>query len=77
MKSPSMPAPSAQETEAKDMQLKLLAKQNAQLDLDEANRKAKTERDTAAIAGGKMGMRSLLSNDWTGFQRGGDLGGRA
>lgn len=76
MKSPKMPGPSAAEIQAQQDQAELIAKQKSQLDAEEKARKAEQERSVAAIAGNRVGVRSLLSNDWGGFARSGDLGAR-
>ena len=76
MKSPKMPGPSQAELDAQAQQATLLKKQNEQLDQQQAQQKADADASAAAIAGNRVGMRSLLSAGWTGFTRGGDLGAR-
>lgn len=77
MKSASMKGPSAEELEATRLQNEQLTKRNTQLDQEDAARKAETERQTQQIQQNRVGMRSLLSGDWSGFSRGGDLGPKA
>lgn len=50
------------------------AKEKAEKDKKDSD--AAAARAEAARAGGRSGMRALLSGDWTGYRRGGDLGGR-
>lgn len=76
MKTPKMKGPSQEELEATRLQNEQLQKRNAQLDAEEAQRRADTERQMRALANNRVGIRSLLSGDWSGFQRGGDLGAR-
>lgn len=76
MKTPKMKGPSAADLEGQELSNSLLAKQNAALDRQELERKAETERATQALAGNRVGLRSLLSNGWQGFARGGDLGAK-
>jgi hypothetical protein len=77
VKSPKMQGPSQAELDAQAATTEATLKRNAQLDDEEAQRKKKMEEDTAAIANNRVGVRSLLSNDWGGFSRGGDLQGRS
>lgn len=66
-----------------EAQLAAIRRQEA--DVAEARRTADAEKQEAdnqrrreeeARAGNRVGMRSLLSGDWSGFRRGGDLAGR-
>jgi hypothetical protein len=77
------PEPSEAELALKDEQLKEIAKRNRDLDAEQA-RQAQSRMDAAAAAteeqtaraGNRLGSRSLLSGDWAGFRRGGDMGAR-
>ncbi len=76
MKSPKMKGPSAEELEATRLQNEQMAKRNTQLDADERKRKQELAESTSGLAGNRVGVRSLLSGDWGGFDRGGGLGAR-
>ena len=76
MKSPKMKGPGPEEVEATRLQNEQLAKRNAQLDADERKRRADLADSTGGLAGNRVGVRSLLSGDWGGFDRGGGLAGR-
>ncbi len=75
MKSPKMRGPSPEELEATRLQNEALAKRNVELDLEQKKKKADEADATAALAGNRVGVRSLLSNDWAGFDRTGGFGG--
>ena len=69
--SPDTPQPSQDELDAKAEQARLLKKQEADAALMAAKQKqAETDR-IAAVASGKVGMNSVLTNGWIGFGRGG------
>ena len=62
-------------------QLRLIERQNANIeaekvkaDADAAEQKRASSRTEEARMRNRVGMRSLLSGDWQGFRRGGDLG---
>ncbi len=76
MKSPKAPTPSQAELDGQAQQAAMLKKQNDLLDQQEAQRRADTEENLKALSGNRVGMRSLLTGGWSGFTRGGDLGGR-
>ena len=76
MKSAKMAGPSQEELDAQAAQTAELQKRNAALDAEDAARKAETERQTQQIQQNRVGMRSLLTNDWQGFSRSGDLGAK-
>jgi hypothetical protein len=65
------------------MQMDAIKRQEA--DVAEARRRADADkmdadnvrrREEEARSGNRVGVRSLLSGDWMGFRRGGDLAGR-
>jgi hypothetical protein len=74
MKSPKMPGPSPEETRLKELQLKELETRTAQVDKEDARQKREKASTLASITAGRAGARSLLSGDWSGYSRGGDLG---
>ncbi len=73
MKSPKMQGPSQEELDLQASQRAEMDKRNRQLAADEAKSRADKEADQRAAAAGKVGIRSLMSGDWAGFRRGGDL----
>lgn len=71
-----MPGPSAEETELKQLQLEEARKRNAQLGEQDKTQKAEAAALAASTQSGRVGRGSLLTGDWNGFQRGGDLTAR-
>jgi hypothetical protein len=69
-----MPEPSAEELRLREQQQREMERRNTALDREDADRKAREAGDEAARRGGRLGQRSLLSGNWSGFQRGGDVG---
>lgn len=53
-----------------------VAEARSRADSEKADADAVRKRDEEARSGNRVGVRSLLSGDWTGFRRGGDLAGR-
>lgn len=76
MKTPKMQGPTAEETALKQAQAEDIAKRNKQLDEQEMARKAEEAATAASAQAGRVGRSSLLSGDWNGFSRGGDLTAR-
>lgn len=74
MKTPKMKGPSAEEVEATRLQNEQLAKRNADLDREDAKRRADEADRQTAMSGNRVGVRSLLSGDWGGFDRTGGFG---
>lgn len=72
-----MPAADPAEQELKQLQLEEARKRNTQLAEQEASAKREKDALAAATLAGRVGRGSLLSGDWSGYQRGGDLAGRA
>ena len=77
MKSAKTPGPTQEDLDAKAAQTSLLQSQQKALDDQKAADAAEKERQAGLLAGNRVGTRSLLSNDWSGFARGGDLGPKA
>ena len=65
---------SAADEESKRLNNEALQRQEKQATKDAASLKAKEQREAGLMAAGRTGARSLFSGDWSGFQRGGDLG---
>lgn len=76
MKTPKMRGPSAEELEATRLQNEAMAKRNADLEAEKKKKAEDGAADTAALAGNRVGVRSLLSGDWAGFDRSGGFGAR-
>jgi len=80
MRAPKAPAPSPEERELVQLQTDQLRLQKAQMvkedervTREEAEGRVRTERSLADRQANRVGSRSLLSGDFTGFVRGGDL----
>ncbi|MBW8268293.1 hypothetical protein [Caldovatus aquaticus] len=74
IKAPRMPAPSQEELQAQQEQRAELERQRRLAAEEEARLAAEREREEQLRAANRVGARSLLSGDWQGFRRGGDLG---
>lgn len=74
IKAPKVPAPSQEELQAQQQQREEIARQQQQVREDEQRIAAEREREERLRAANRVGARSLLSGDWQGFRRGGDLG---
>jgi hypothetical protein len=71
-----MPEPTEDERRAQEVQLRESERRSRQVEQDELRGRQREASDMAARRGGGTGMRGLLSGDWSGFRRGGDVGGR-
>ena len=58
------------------LQLEQLQAQKAKTAADLEAEKAKEAKKTTEAAENRVGIRSLLSNGWAGYERGGDLAPR-
>jgi hypothetical protein len=71
MRTPKMPGPTQQEVEVNQTQALEMQRRREQLDAEEKERKRKATEREEALASNRVGLRSLLSGGWAGFQRDG------
>lgn len=71
MRTPKMPGPTQQEVQVSETQATETKRRQEQLDAEERERKRKATEREEAIASNRVGLRSLLSGSWGGFQRDG------
>lgn len=69
MKTPRMPTPTAAEIAATDQANAEATRRQQQLDAEEARLREQRNSAEASALRGTTGTRSLLSGDWSGFQR--------
>jgi len=76
MKAPRLPGPSPEELEMQRIQKEELERQRQMAEEQSAQLRMEKQRTEMLRAANRVGIRSLLSGDWQGFRRGGDLGAR-